>query len=185
MTMMVNATSTIAIENGSLPNEQLATLPFFQHNEPEHHQLTLQTAKAIVSSAATFEQALKESGRAYDPNLLLQFAMASHTASREIAAREHAEKRGYMYDSYQKGIDREISQEQHQETIACMKEEPGWLFQVNGARDRCRGTISTAIIRGIVLVALTKLVPFLYVVWNQGASLTVVAGEIIGKVSLE
>jgi hypothetical protein len=177
---------SIAIGNGSLPNEQLATLPFLQHNEPEHHQLTLQTAKAIVSSADVMEQALKESGRSYDPNLPMQYAMASYTASRDIYAREQAEKRGYMYDSYQKGIDREISQDQHEETIACMQEEPGWVGEVRDARDRGRGAISTAIIRGIVLVALTKLAPILYLVFvlNEGKSLTVVAGEIIGTVSL-
>jgi hypothetical protein len=177
---------SIATGNGSLPNEQLSTVPFLQHNEPQSHQLTLQTAKAIVSSADVFEQALKESGRSYDPNLPMQYAIASYTASRDIYAREQAEKRGYMYDSYQKGIDRAISQEQHDETIACMQEEPGWLGEVKDASDRGRGAISTAIIRGIVLVALTKLVPFLYLVLvlNEGKSLTVVAGEIIGTVSL-
>jgi hypothetical protein len=89
-----------------------------------------------------------------------------------------------MYDSYQKGIDREISQDQHEE-ITCMQKEPGWSGEVRDARDRCLGTTSTAIIRGIVLVALAKPVPFLHVVWNQGASFTVVAGEIMRTVSLE
>jgi hypothetical protein len=204
MTMMMNATSTspyehgssistisssitITIGNGSFPNEQLATLPFLQQNEPEHHQLTLQTAKAIVSSADTFERALKESGRSYDPNLPMQCAITNHTLSREIYAREQAEKRGYMYASFQNGIDREISKQQHQETMTCMKEEPGWSSELRDARDRCRGAISVAIIRGIVLVALTKLAPFLYLVFvlNEGSSLTVVAGEIFGTVSLE
>jgi hypothetical protein len=180
--MTMNATSTlIAIANGSLPNEQLAAL----HFEPQHHQLTLQTAKAIVSSADIFEQALQESGRPYDPNLAVQVAIASHIAARGIYAKEQAEQRGYIYDSIQKGIDRKISQEQHEETIACIKEEPGWLGQVRDAHDRCLGTISTAIARGTVLVILLKLCPFLYVVWNQGASFTVVVGEIMRTVSLE
>jgi hypothetical protein len=103
----------------------------------------------------------------------MQHALASYTASREIYAREQAEKRGYIkYDSYQKGIDREASQ------------EPGLLVEVRDARDHCLESISTAIIRGIVFVALTKLVPFLYVVWDQGAFFTVVAGEIMRTVSL-
>jgi membrane protein implicated in regulation of membrane protease activity len=63
-----------------------------------NHQVTLQTTKAIVVSAATLEQALKESGRVYNPNLVKQFAVASHAASRKIYAREQAEKRGYMFD---------------------------------------------------------------------------------------
>jgi hypothetical protein len=63
-----------------------------------NHQVTLQAAKAIVASAATLEQALKESGSVYDPNLVRQFAMASHAASRKIYAREQAEKRGCMFD---------------------------------------------------------------------------------------
>jgi hypothetical protein len=178
-----------------------------------NHQPTLETAKAIVASAAIleqaleesgrvydakfgesivaaaaiFEQVLKESGRVYDPNLPMQFATANYTTSREIYAREQAELRGYLYDSHQKDIDREISQEQHQETIACMQEEPGWMGRVNVASDRCRTTISTAILRGVVLVALTKLAPFLYLVFvtNKGNSLMVVAGEIIGMVRLE
>jgi hypothetical protein len=57
-----------------------------------NHQPTLQTTKAIVASAATFVQALKESGRIYDPNLAMHLAMASHAASRKIYAREQAEK---------------------------------------------------------------------------------------------
>ena len=177
----------IATGNGSLPNEQLATLPFLQHSDPQSHQLTLQTAKAIVASADVFELALKESGRTCDPNLAMQFAMTNHTLSIEIAAREQAELRGYMYDSHQKGVDRTISKEQHKETITCMQQEPGWLDDLRNAQDRCRGAIATAIIRGIVLVALTKLAPFLYVVFvlNKGNSLMAVTGEIIGMVSLE
>jgi hypothetical protein len=175
--------SSIVTVNGSLPSEQLATLPFLQdtyHHNDEPHQLTLRTAKAIVLSADAIEQALKESGRSYNPNLPMQWAMTSHTLSREISAREQAEKRGYMFDSYQKGLDRNISQHQHQETIACIKEEPKWMQQLLDARNRCLGSISTAIVPGIVLVALTKLAPSLYLVWNEGASFTVAAGEIIG-----
>jgi hypothetical protein len=177
--------SSIATVNGSLPNEQLATLPlpFLQdsyHHNDEPHQLTLHTAKAIVSSADVIEQALKESGRSFDPNLPMQWAMTSHTLSREISAREQAEKRGYMYDSYQKDLDQNISQQQHQETIACKKEEPKWMQQLLDARNRCLGSISTAIVRGIMLVALTKLAPSLYLVWKEGASLTEVSGEIVG-----
>jgi hypothetical protein len=201
--MMMNATSTSPYEygssisaislssittgNGSIPNEQLATLPFFYHNEPQSHQLTLQTAKDIVASADAIEQALKESGRPLDRNLAMQWAMTNQTASREIYAREQAEKRGYMYDNFQNGIDREISLEQHKEIIACMKEESGWSGELRDARDRCRGAISTAIIRGIVLVALTKLIPFLHRVFvlKEGNSLMVVASEIIGIVSLQ
>jgi hypothetical protein len=181
MTMMMNATSK------SLANEQLAHLPCFQHNEPEHHQLTLQTAKAIVSSADVMEQALRESGRSYDPNLPLQFAMASYTASCEIYARDQAERRGYFYDNFQRGIDREISEEQHQETITCMQEEPGWSRELDDARDRGRAAISTAIIQAIALIVLVKLAPILFLVFvqNEGRSLTVIVGEIIGTVSLE
>jgi uncharacterized membrane protein len=69
-----------------------------------------------------------------------------------------------MYDSYQKDLDRKISQQQHQETIACIKEEPKWMQQLVDARDRCLGSISTAIVRGIVLVVLIKLAPSLYLV---------------------
>jgi hypothetical protein len=188
MTMMMNATSTLlATGNGSLPTEQLVMLPPFQHNEPQHHQLTLETAKVIVSSADIFEQALKESGRSYDPNLPLQFAMASHTASCDIYAREQAEKRGYFYDNFQRGIDREISEEQHQETITCMQEEPGWSRELDDARDRGRAAISTAIIHAIAFIVLVKLAPifFLVFVQNEGKSLTVIAAEIIGTVSLE
>jgi hypothetical protein len=173
-----SSSSSIATVNGSLLNEQLATLPFIQDT---HQALTLQTAKAIVSSADAIEQALKESGRSYDPNLPMQFAMTNHTLSREISAREQAEKRGYMYDSFQKDVDREISQQQHQENIACKKEAPKWSQQLMDARNRCVGSISTAIVRGIVLVALTKLAPFMYyhVLRNEGASFMAVAGDII------
>jgi hypothetical protein len=184
--IVTSSASSIATGNGSLPNKQLAMLPFLQYNngEPQSHQLTPQeSTKAIVASAAMFEQALKESGRSCDPKLAMQWATANHTLSLEIAAREQAEFRGYLYDSHQRDIDREISREQHQETIACLQEEPAWLDEVRDARDRCRGTISTAILRGIALVALTKLVPFLYIVWNQGASFTVVAGEFLAMVS--
>jgi hypothetical protein len=170
--------------NGSIPNEQVATLPFL-HDEPQPQQITLQTAKAIVSSADNIEQALKESGRSYDRNLPMEMAMASHMASREISAREQAEKRGYMYDSYQKDVDRKNSKQQHEDTIACIKEEPAWMAQLLNARERGLGAISRAIIRGIALVALTKLAPFLYLVLTEGASFTLVAGEIIGTVSLE
>jgi hypothetical protein len=185
MTMMTVSSPSIATGNGSPPNEQLATLLFLQHNEPEHHQLTLESAKAIVSSADVMEQALKESGRSYDPNLPMQFAIASYTASRDIYARKQTETRGYFYDSIQRGIDREISEEQHQETITCMQEKPGWSHELNDARARGRAAISTALIHAIVFIVLLKLVPFVCVVWNQEASLTVVAGEIMRTVSLE
>jgi hypothetical protein len=188
-TITSSSSSSILAMNGSLPNKQLATLPFLQdtyhhdHNEPR--ELTLHTAKVIVSSVDIIEQALKESGRSYDPNLPMQWAMARHTASLEIEAREQAEKRRYMYDNFQKGIDRDISQQQHQETTACMQEEPGWMTQLKEARSCCLGSISTASSRGILLVALTKLVPFLYFVWSEGASFTEVAGTIIVTVSLD
>jgi hypothetical protein len=186
--IVTSFSSLITTENGSLPNKQLATLPFLQYNKPQSHQRThQQTAKDVVASADAFEQALTESGRSCDPELAMHWAMTNQKLSLEIAAREQAELRGYLYDSHQKGIDREISQEQHQETIACMQEEPGWMGRVNVASDRCRTTISTAILRGVVLVALTKLAPFLYLVFvtNKGNSLMVVAGEIIGMVRLE
>jgi hypothetical protein len=187
--IVTSSSSSIATGNGTLPNKQLATLPFLQYNEPQsRRQLThQQTAKDVVASADAFEQALKESGRSCDPELAMHWAMTNQKLSLEIAAREQAELRGYLYDSHQRGIDREISQEQHQETIACMQEEPGWMGTVNAASDRCRTTIFTAILRGIVLVALTKLAPFLYLVFvtNKGNSLMVVAGEIIGMVRLE
>jgi hypothetical protein len=186
--IVTSSLSSIATGNGSLPNEQLATLPFLQYNEPQSHQLThQQTAKDIVASADAIEQALKESGHSCDPKHAMQWAMTNHTLSREITALEQAELRGYLYDSHRKGIDREISQEQHQETIACMKEDPGWAGELRDARDHCCGAIFTAIIRGIVLVALTKLAPFLYLVFvrNEGKSLMVVASESIGMVSLE
>jgi hypothetical protein len=186
--IVTSSSSSIATGNGTLPNKQLAMLPFLQYNEPQSRQLThQQTTKDVVASADAFEQALKDSGRSCDPELAMYWAITNHKLSLEIAAREQAELRGYLYDSHQRDVDREISQEQHQETIACMQEEPGWMGQVNAASDRCRTTISTAILRGIVLVALTKLTPFLYLVFvtNKGNSLMVVAGEIIGMVRLE
>jgi hypothetical protein len=189
MTMMMNATtinhegrtsykrgSSISSSSSSITTVNRSLLQDAYHHNDEPHQLTLQTAKAVVSSADAIEQALKESGRSYNPNLPMQWAMTNHAVSREISAREQAEKRGYMYDSFQKGLDRDISQHQHQETIACIKEEPKWMQQLLDARNRCLGSISTAIVRGIVLVALTKLTPSLYLVWNEGASFTAFAG---------
>jgi hypothetical protein len=198
MTMMINATPSghggrtsyergsaiVALSSSSFTNDKLATLPFLQDTH-EPRQLTLQTAKEIVSSADIIEQALKESGRSYDRNLPMVWAMGNHTTSREISARIQAEKRGYIYDGFQKGIDREISQQQHQESISTMKEEAGWMSQLVAARDRCFGSISTAIVRGIILVAFIKLLPFLYGVLKEGASFTAVAGEILGTVCLE
>jgi hypothetical protein len=116
--MMMNATtlnheghtsyecgSSISPLSGSLANKQVATLAFLQdtYDRNEPHQLTLQTAKAIVTSADALEQALKKSGRSCDPNLAMQWVMTNHTVSLEIAAREQAEKRGYIYDNCQKG----------------------------------------------------------------------------------
>jgi hypothetical protein len=45
---------------GRFPTSNSPRCRFQHHNEPQHHQLTLQTAQAIVSSADVFEQALKE-----------------------------------------------------------------------------------------------------------------------------
>ena len=97
----------------------------------EHHYWTEEVPKGEIT-----DEVKKGMIRRVEGNLPMQYAMASCTASRDIDAREKA-KKGYMYDSYKKDIDREISEEQHEETIACMQEKPGWLGEVRDARDRC------------------------------------------------
>jgi hypothetical protein len=127
-------------------------------------QITVQAAREVVAAADILDQVLEESGRPRDPSVTLNWAAELHKTSRKLQARQQEEQRRYMYDNWQRETDRAISEQQHQESISAIKEESGcgWAEKLANIRDRCFESVFTAIVRGVVLVAVSRLVPHLF-----------------------
>jgi hypothetical protein len=128
----------------------------------EIRQITVQAAREVVTAANILDQVLEESGRPRDPSATLNWAIDLHKTSRKLQAVQQEEQRRYTYDNWQRETDRAISERQHEQTISTMKAESAWAEKLANARDGCFESVSTAIVRGIILVAVSRLAPLLF-----------------------
>jgi hypothetical protein len=127
----------------------------------QSHEITVQAAREVVTAANLLDQVLEESGRPRDPSAALNWAIGLHKTSRKLQAMQQEEQRRYTYDNWQRETDRAISERQHEKTISTMKSESAWAEKLVNVRDRCFQSVSTAIVRGIILVAVSRLAPYL------------------------
>lgn len=132
------------------------------YSSEESHQITVQAAREVVTAANLLDQVLEESGRPRDPSAALKWAIDLHKTSRKLQAMHQEEQRRYTYDNWQRETDRAISERQHAQTISTMKAESAWAEKLVNVRDRCFESVSTAIVRGIILVAVSRLAPYLF-----------------------
>jgi hypothetical protein len=128
----------------------------------QSHEITVQAAREVVTAANLLDQVLEESGRPRDPSAALNWAIDLHKTSRKLQAMQQEEQRRYTYDNWQRETDRAISERQHEKTISTMKAESAWAEKLVNVRDGCFESVSTAIVRGIILVAVSRLAPYLF-----------------------
>jgi hypothetical protein len=128
----------------------------------QSRQITVQAAREVITAANILDQVLEESGRPRDPSAALNWAIGLHKTSRKLQAMQQEEKRRYTYDNWQRETDRAISEQQHQQTISTMKADSAWAEKLANVRDRCFESVATAIVRGIILVAVSRLAPYLF-----------------------
>jgi hypothetical protein len=146
---------------------QIVTMPELKSavtfcSSEQSHQITVQAAREVVTAANLLDQVLEESGRPRDPSAALNWAIDLHKTSRKLQAMQQEEQRRYTYDNWQRETDRAISERQHDQTISTMKAESAWAEKLVNVRDRCFESVSTAIVRGIILVAVSRLAPYLF-----------------------
>jgi hypothetical protein len=142
--------------------ESSSAVATFCSSEESHQITVLHAAREVVTAANLLDQVLEESGRPRDPSAALNWAIDLHKTSRKLQAMQQEEQRRYTYDNWQRETDRAISERQHEQTISTMKAESAGAEKLVNVRDRCFESISTAIVRGIILVAVSRLAPFLF-----------------------
>jgi hypothetical protein len=150
----------------SVSNNQIVTTPEHHstlavYSTEQSRKITVHRAREVAVAANIIDQVIRESGRSVDPSVSLMCAIEMHKTDRKLEARLQEERRRYMYDHGQRETDRGLSERQHQESLSAMKEDNGWSKKLVETRDMCFGSLITAMVRGVVLVAVSRALPFL------------------------
>lgn len=144
-----------------VPDENSTATSTLGYPTESARQLTMEAARQVVTAANIMDEALEESGRPRDHSAALNWAMSFHRSSSELEASRQQEYRQYAYDSWQRETDRDLSEQRHQEQLDSMEQDGAWVEKLVSARDRCLRSINTAIVRGLSLVAASRVVVFL------------------------
>jgi hypothetical protein len=92
-------------------------------------------AKTLVKEMKLFEQALMEHGA--DKSLASQLAVSLQISQTMIQSQRQLETRRILIDNQQRNLDRQLSQQQHEESIQASKYDPNWSDKLERKRDMC------------------------------------------------
>ena len=117
--------------------------------DPVHEAVAM--AEYIAQFKTCLVQKLADHGLDYqlDSRTFADIAMASFQRHKEQAYGERREARRYMWDAYQRTIDRQHSERRHEETLAAQREEREWFAKLVHARDACSSRVITLAVYSI------------------------------------
>ena len=124
----------------------------------------------IVETCLYMKEKCAEHGLTVETHNAMMIAVTKQKSVQELHASEIKEARGYMYDSYQRNIDRAIHERRHHENLAASREDKDWVSKLVSMRDKAMNTLSTTIAYSVFgILALSVIVPLMrdYQNWQQ------------------
>jgi hypothetical protein len=130
-------------------------------------------ARQAVTLANVFEEACTEAGVACDRKMALRWAMQQQTTDKIIDAQQMEEVRRYVYDHSQRTVDRKLSQQFHDESIAASREDKDWQVKLANILDKCYSALIRSIYHcfaGMFVIVSARPVIFMIHSWYSLSS---------------
>jgi hypothetical protein len=136
---------------------------------PSPIKTTIADARHALALVSLYEQACSEQGRVCDHGAALQWAALQQKSEMMLNVRREEELRRYLWDNAQRTVDRSLSQNQHDETIAVSREDKDWQRKLQTSRDKCHSAVVCAFYQSLVgtflVVVLRPIIQVMYL-WS-------------------
>lgn len=110
----------------------------------------------LVRTAQSFKKIIENSGMGGSEEMVSTLSWQAAMTLKQTAvicqATSMAETRGYIFQTRQNFVDREISARQHEELLASMREDKRWPYRLAGARSECFTALRIASLRSFALI---------------------------------
>jgi hypothetical protein len=144
-----------------LVHGSVANLPFRENVQPPITADAL--GDELVKTAQSFRKIIENSGMGGSEEMVSTLSWQAAMTLKQTAAICHAtsiaETRGYIFQTQQSRLDREISARQHKELLASIREDKLWPQKLAESRRECFATLRVASLRSFALILSFK--PFL------------------------
>ncbi|GAX24292.1 hypothetical protein FisN_4Lh007 [Fistulifera solaris] len=144
-----------------LVHGSVANLPFREDVQPP---ITVDAlGDELVKTAQSFKKIIENSGMGGSEEMVSTLSWQAAMTLKQTAAICHAtsiaETRGYIFQTQQSRLDREISARQHKELLTSIREDKLWPQKLVEARRECFAKLRVASLRSFALILSFK--PFL------------------------
>lgn len=141
------ALSSAVVETRLSMDRWMMTTPW--PPDPVHDAVAM--AEYIAQFKTCLSQKLADHGLddQLDNHTFANIAMASFQHHKQHAYGERREARRYLWDAYQRTIDRQHSERRHEETLAAQREDREWFAKLVHARDGCSTRVLTLAVYSI------------------------------------
>ena len=108
--------------------------------------ITVDDAREVAKAAVSLKTCLAELGETCDITYALEWASKQQKANNKEHASLEKERRGYIYDGFQRNTDRINEERRHHENLTAGREDKDWLSKLQSARDKTLKALVNAIL---------------------------------------